>query len=165
MVDFTYENGWVYGKTNEDTTDIGECAFYFDPNTIVCDEGKIAVKFDLKYLPNVIKMVERRQINYIKRFAIEEWEKVSKIAIPGTPCSVLLQILSQWDKDKCEFNVNDNYLEVSLPFGTYTIILEDNKVRGISEYINLFDGKKTISDSAYTYIYLTKEGTLDIRID
>lgn len=165
-VEFTYKNGKIYGKNDEDTTYIAKCAEYFDSDAVVVKDEKLrlAAQFDIKYLSGVIKLYKDKRIAHLKKMAIEEWKQLNNIAIPNTQYTTLMNVLEKMDSSKVGISFyGGNLIEVSMPFATHTILLTGQYIQRMSSDIELYDGDERIADSAE--IILKPNGELDIEID
>ena len=104
-------------------------------------------------------------IDMIKNGAISEWKDLNNIAIPNTKIDLFLKVLG----NKCDSNgteyaitISDEYVDVALPNGTYTIIVKNGLVEKMSPYIELFNGDERIAEDVA--IYLNEKGNLDIKL-
>lgn len=104
-------------------------------------------------------------IDTIKKGAITEWKDLNNIAIPNTKIDLFLKVLG----NKCNSNgteygveISDEYVDVALPNGTYTIIVKNDLVEKMSPYIELFNGDERIAEDVA--IYLNEKGELDIKL-
>ena len=102
-------------------------------------------------------------IDMNKKDAISEWKTINNIAIPNTKIDLILKVLSnKFDSKEYGVEISDEYVDVALPNGTYTIIVKNGLVEKMSPYIELFNGDERILEDAA--IYLNENGKLDIKL-
>ena len=104
-------------------------------------------------------------IDTIKKGAIAEWKDLTNIVIPNTQINLFLKVLGiKCDRNGTDYgiNVSDDYVDVALPNGTYTIIVKNGLVEKMSPYIELFNGDERIAEDVA--IYLNEKGELDIKL-
>lgn len=102
-------------------------------------------------------------IDMNKKDAISEWKTINNIAIPNTKIDLILKVISnKFDRKEYGIEISDEYVDVALPNGTYTIIVNNGLVEKMSTYIELFNGDEEILE--YATIYLNENGELDIKL-